>query len=347
MTSRVFAIVTAVCCIGSGPAVRGQSGELGRHEFESKHMGTTFRIVLYAPNKATAEAASKAAFARVAELDDIMSDYNPKSELMRLCAANDAAPGKPVPVSRDLFAVLAKGQAVSKASDGAFDVTVGPLVKLWRLSRRTQRLPDAKDLADAKALVGYEKVTLDAKARTVALKLPGMRLDLGGIAKGYAADEALLLLKEKFGISRGLVAAYGDITCGDAPPDADGWVVDIAPISKGHKPRTLKLVNRSVSTSGDLEQFVEIGGVRYSHVLDPKTGLGLTGRRSATVIARKGVEADSLTKVASVLPPDKALALIDATDGAATYIVVKDSDDAPERVTASKRFAEFLAKDHR
>jgi len=347
MTIRVFVMVTAVCCIGFGQSVWAKPGELARHEFESKHMGTTFRIVLYAPDKPTAERASKAAFARVAELDTIMSDYNAESELMRLCKANDAAPGKPIPISRDLFEVLEKGQAVAKASDGAFDMTVGPLVKLWRLSRRTQRLPDAKELADAKQLVGYDKVTLDATARTVALKVPGMRLDLGGIAKGYAADEALLLLKDKFQISRALVAAYGDITCGDAPPDADGWVVDIAPISKSQKPRTLKLVNQAVSTSGDLEQFVEIGGVRYSHVLDPKTGLGLTGRRSATVIAKKGIQADSLTKAASVLPPDKALALIAATDGAATSIVVKENDDTPERVTASKRFAQFLAPDRR
>lgn len=347
MTTRVIAIVTAVCCIGFPSSVRAMPPELTRHEFESKHMGTTFRIVLYAPDKPTAEAASKAAFARVAELDGIMSDYNADSELMRLCKANDAAPGRPIAVSRDLFEVLEKGQAVAKASDGAFDMTVGPLVKLWRLSRRTQRLPDAKELADAKALVGYEKVALDAKARTVTLKVPGMRLDLGGIAKGYAADEALVLLKDKFRLTRALVAAYGDITCGDAPPDADGWIVDIAPLSKSQKPRTLKLVNQAVSTSGDLEQFVEIGGIRYSHVLDPKTGLGLTGRRSATVIAKKGIQADSLTKAASVLPPDKALALIDATDGAATFIVVKATDAAPEHVTASKRFAQFLAADRR
>ncbi|OWK36101.1 FAD:protein FMN transferase [Fimbriiglobus ruber] len=335
----------------SGTAVEGADyakapadERLERHEFESKHMGTLFRVVLYTADKATAETASRAAFARVAELDAIMSDYNPNSELMRLCKANDTAPGKPAAVGAELFDVLQKAQITSKISGGSFDVTVGPVVRLWRLARRTQQLPDAKELAAALAKVGYEKIALDPAARTVALKVPGMRLDLGGIAKGYAADAALALLKEKFGITRALVAASGDIACGDAPPGKEGWSVDIAPISKNRKPRTLTLVNRAVSTSGDLEQFVEINGVRYSHVLDPKTGLGLTGRRSVTVIAPKGVQADSLTKAASVLPPAKALAVIDAIDGAATYIVVKDSDDADEQVTTSKRFVGYLAK---
>ena len=115
---------------------------------------------------------------------------------------------------------------------------------------------------------------LDAAKKTVQLATPGMQLDLGGIAKGYAADEALKLLREKFGITPALVAAVGDIACGDPPPGKDAWAVDIAPIAKSQKPRTLRLANAAVSTSGDLEQFVEIGGVRYSHVLDPKTGLG-------------------------------------------------------------------------
>ena len=317
--------------------------KLARFEFESKHMGTVFRVVLYAADKAAAEKAAANAFARVAELDRAMSDYNPNSELMRLCKDNDADPGVAMKVGDDLFDVLDKASAVSAASDGAFDVTVGPLVGVWRIARRTQQLPDAKEIAEAKAKVGFRMVTLDPKAKTVALKVPGMRLDLGGIGKGYAADAALAVLA-KAGISRALVAASGDITVGDAPPDADAWTVDIAPIGKGMPARTVKLVNAAVSTSGDLFQFVEIAGVRHSHVLDPRTGLALTGRRSVTVVARRGTQADSLTKAASVLPPDKALKLIDGTDVAACFIVVKESDDAKEVVTESKRFADYLKR---
>ncbi|WP_232069805.1 FAD:protein FMN transferase [Gemmata massiliana] len=300
-------------------------------------MGTTFRIVLYAPDKAAAKKASDAAFARVGELDGIMSDYKKDSELMLLCKEFATEVGAPVKVGEDLFLVLRKADELSKKSDGAFDVTVGPVVQLWRLARRTQRLPDPKEFDAARAKVGYKKVQLDATKQTVQLLTPGMQLDLGGIAKGYAADEALKLLRDKFGIKQALVAAYGDIACGDPPPGEDGWKVDIAPIAKSQKTRPLKLANAAVSTSGDLEQFVEIGGVRYSHVLDPKTGLGLTGRRSVTVIAPNGTTADSMTKAVSVLPPEQALKLVEETPGAATYIVVLDKDEKPV-ATASKRF---------
>ena len=325
------------CCIGLASA--GSAAE--RFAFESPHMGTTFRVVIYGDDRPTVEAAAKAAFARVSGLDAIMSDYKADSELMRLCRENDADPGKPRPVSADLLAVLEKGQAVAAASDGAFDVSVGPIVRLWRTARRTQVLPDPKELADALGKVGYRKLTLDLTARTATLAVPGMRLDLGGIAKGYAADAALAVLKEK-GFPRALVAASGDIVVGDPPPGQAGWSVDIAPIASGRPARRLTLTNAAVSTSGDLFQFVEIGGLRYSHVLDPRTGLGLTGRRSVTVIAPTGVQSDSLSKAASVLPPDRALELIDGTPGAATYIAVKESEEVAEKVTASKRFDSFM-----
>jgi thiamine biosynthesis lipoprotein len=168
-----------------------------------------------------------------------------------------------------------------------------------------------------------------------------MQLDLGGIAKGYAADEALKVLREKFGIKQALVAAAGDITCGDPPPEKEAWEVDIAPIAKGQKPRRLHLANAAVSTSGDLEQFVEIGGVRYSHIVDPRTGLGVTGRRSVTVVAANGISADSMTKAVMLMPREKGLALVEETPGAAAYIVVVGNDEKLE-TTATKRFKDFL-----
>lgn len=311
-----------------------------RFEFESKHMGTTFRVTLYAADKATAKKAADAAFGRVAELDGIMSDYKKDSELMLLCKSFATKSGEPVKVSDELFFVLLRAGELSKRSDGAFDVTVGPVVQLWRLARRTQELPDPKEFAAARALVGYKNVQLDVVKQTVHLRVPGMQLDLGGIAKGYAADEALKVLRDKFGIKRALVAASGDIACGDPPPGADGWMVEIAPIAKSQRPRALTLANAAVSTSGDLEQFVEIKGVRYSHVLDPKTGLGLTGRRSVTVIAPNGITADSMTKAVSVLPPEQALKLVEDTPGAAAYVVILDKDEKPV-TTASKRFPQF------
>src|SRR5262245_24585153 len=312
-----WALVAAVSL--SPFAARAGAGEPNRHEFESAHMGTKFRIVVYA-DRATAEKAAKAAFARVADLENVMSDYKRDSELMKLCIANDADPGRPIKVSDDLFRVLDHAGRVWKLSDGAFDVTVGPLSAIWRIARRTQELPDANELAVAKALVGFEHVTLDRKAKTVTLRLKGMRIDLGGIAKGDAADQALAVLKVH-GIKSVLVAASGDIVVSEPPPDKDGWTVEVSPLGK-EKPKYLKLASAAVSTSGDLFQFVEIKGVRYSHVLDPKTGLGQAGRRSATVIAKRGIEADSLTKAVLLLPADKAVELIESIDGAATFVAV-------------------------
>jgi thiamine biosynthesis lipoprotein len=312
-----------------------------RFEFEQPHMGTKFRIVLYAPDKQTAERASTAAFERVAELNRIMSDYDPKSELMQLCQKFDQPDHPAVKVSPDLFFVLKTGQDLAKASDGAFDMTVGPVVKLWRIARRTQKMPDEKELAEARSKVGYTKMELNEKDSTVRLLTPGMRLDLGGIAKGYAADEAQAVLK-KHGLTSALVAAGGDIAVSDAPPGSNGWKIDVAPLTKDSPRRTLVLQNAGVSTSGDAEQFVEINGVRYSHIVDPKTGLGLTGRRSVTVIAKKGIDSDSMTKAVMILPPEKALALVEKSDFAAALIVILD--EAGERATESKRWLNFLQK---
>ncbi len=309
-----------------------------RYEYEENHMGTTFRVVLYATEKAVAVKAVRAAYQRVRDLELVMSDYRVSSEVMRICVANDASPGKEFAISSDLCTVLGHALDVSKASDGAFDVSVGPLSLLWRESRKSKSLPDAAVLDAAKAKVGYAKIVLDRDMKLLRLRVAGMRLDFGGIGKGFAADEALAVLKAH-GCPSAMVAASGDITFGDAPPGRDGWTVDIAPIGKGRPTRTVKLTNASVSTSGDLFQFVEIAGVRYSHVLDPKTGLGLMGRRSATVIAKKGYLADSLTKAASVLPTDKALSVVESFNGSAMYLVFEDTD---EKIVESKAFAAFL-----
>jgi thiamine biosynthesis lipoprotein len=240
-----------------------------------------------------------------------MSDYRSTSELMQLCAK---AGGPPVPVSPELFYVLEKAVAVSRLSDGAFDVTVGPVVRLWRRCRRTQRLPEPDQLAAARALVGYQNIRLDAAKRTVQLLKPGMQLDLGGIAKGYTADEALKVL-QAHGIDRALVAAGGDIAVSGPPPDQPrGWSIAIAPADESERnaPPTLFLHDGAVSTSGDAEQHVVIDGRRYSHIVDPRTGIGLTDPITATVVARRGIDADSLTKVVSVLGPERGLKILES-----------------------------------
>jgi thiamine biosynthesis lipoprotein len=301
-----FLILLTVAGLSGGGYGRPDP-ELTRFESIEPHMGTQVRIVLYAPDEVAAKQASRAAFQRIADLNRIMSDYLADSELMRLCKQ---AGGPPVPVSPDLFAVLARAAETSRITDGNFDVTVGPVVRLWRRSRRSQLLPDEKELTAAKALVDYRMVVLDPVARTVRLAKPGMMLDLGGIAKGYAAEAAQVVLK-RFGVARALVAAGGDIAVSGPPPGKAGWEVGIAraPGEPTDGP-TLVLHDCGVSTSGDAEQYVEIGGKRYSHIVDPRTGLGLTDSWQVTVIAPGATTSDGMTKVLCVLGPDRGLKAI-------------------------------------
>jgi thiamine biosynthesis lipoprotein len=308
---------------------------LKKYHFSEPHMGTTVSVTFYAEDEATAKKAAKATFARVVELDGIMSDYRPSSELMQLCKK---AGGPPVPVSKELFTVLEFAQEISRRSNGALDVTVGPVVRLWRKARRTRELPSVEALEKARALVGYQKMKLDPKNRTVQLSLIGMLLDLGAIAKGFAADCMLAVLRQ-FGITRAMAVLGGDIAVGEPPPGTKGWKIGIAPLKNPlAKPaKYLLLRNQGVSTAGDVEQYVEIGGKRYSHIVDPKTGLGLVGRMSVTVVARNGLTADALDTTACVLGPERGLKLIDDTPGAAGYLVFED------RKLTTSNFAQFEA----
>lgn len=336
MKLAVIAVGIAWAALGlvCGPC-RADDSPLKRFEFTETHMGSPFQVVLYTTDEAAARRASQAAFRRIAGLDAALSDYNPDSELMRLC---DQAGGPPVKVSADLFDVLQRALEVSRRSDGAFDVTIGPVVRLWRRARRNRKLPDSDTLARALALVGYEQVRLDAAHRTVQLLKPGMKLDLGGIAKGYAAQAAIRALHEQ-GIDQALVGGAGDIVVGSPPPGTAGWTVGISPLEgTGARPtRFLRLHHRAVSTSGDTEQFVEIGGKRYSHIVDPKTGLGLVERSTVTVVARGGATADALATAACVLGPDRGLALVDATEDAAA-LVLRANQDGKLDVRQSSRW---------
>ena len=288
---------------------------LSRFEFEETHMGSPFHLVLYSTDEATARRASRAAFDRIAALNAVLSDYDPESELSRL---SQAAGGPPVRVSADLFDVLERSRRMSERSGGAFDVTIAPVGRLWRRARRDGKLPDPARIAEARQLVGSDKMVLDPKARTVRLLKPGMKLDVGGIAKGYAAQAALDVLKAA-GVTRALVGGAGDIVVGDPPPDADGWKIAIAPLDPklGDRPPTLLLKNAAVSTAGDAERFVVIDGHRYSHIINPATGLGHEDRAAVTVVAPDGATADALETTAYLLGPERGLKLVDETPGAA------------------------------
>ncbi|HLK56474.1 MAG TPA: FAD:protein FMN transferase [Chthonomonadaceae bacterium] len=316
LCATLWVVMAGVCWADDGP-------NLTRFEYKEYHMGVDVRMVVYAPDQATAERACAAAFERFAELDTIMSDYRADSELMRLC---DKAGGPPVPISRDLFIVLQRSQEVAQRSEGAFDVTCGPIVRLWRQARKTHLLPAPEEIEHARSLVGWQKLRLDPRKRTAQLLVLGMKLDLGAIGKGYADDCAQKALKQ-YGITRALVEAGGDMVVTDPPPGREGWKIEVPNARTTSDAPILLFSNIAISTSGDTEQFVEIGGKRYSHVVDPRTGQALTDRIEVTLTARDGLTSDSLSTavgvVSSVSGVEKGQALVKTYRGAKAYIRVE------------------------
>ncbi len=286
-----------------------------RFEYRQLQMGVEARLVLYTSDSTRAVDAARAAFQRIAELDAIMSDYREDSELMQLARA---PAGTWVPVSAPLWVVLEQAQEFARLSGGAFDITAGPLVRLWRESRRTGELPDPAALSEARSRSGWSNLSLDPGQRAVRLAVAGMQLDLGGIAKGYAADEALAVLSEH-GIDRALIEFGGDIVAGAPPPGRPAWQVRIDDPSGA--PPVVHLTGTAISTSGDVVQFVEIDGVRYSHVIDPRTGVALQDRVAATVIAPSGILTDALATLAGVLGPDDGARFLDTHYPAVTHYI--------------------------
>ncbi len=290
----------------------------GRYEFSLQRMGTVFRIVLYAPDRNEASIAANDAFDRLEQLEQIMSDYRETSEVARLCRE---AVWNPRPVSRELYYVLENSLRISAITGGAFDVTVGPVVALWREARRAKRLPDPQALAKAEAAVGYGNLVLDPRERSVLLKRDDMKIDLGGIGKGYAADEAIKLLKSR-GIRSALVDGGGDVTLGDAPPGERGWKIAVHdPDSSPARFSTLMLSNVGVATSGDAYQHLDVDGRRYSHIVNPSNGEGLTDSVSTTVIAPDGITADALATAMSVMPVRDALRVAGSMSGVSVSLV--------------------------
>jgi len=267
------------------------AARLERFEFSQIRMGVDTPIVVYAPREAQAVEACRAAYTRISQLEQQMSDYRLDSELNAICKE---AVGRWRRASRELFYVLWRAHRLAQQTDGAFDPTIGVLVRLWREARRTGRLTDPQTPREARARAGYRLMELCPHRRAVRLRTEGMQLDLGGIAKGYACDHALRVLR-RYGITRALIQMGGDIVAGEPPPDAPAWRIALA---EGGE---TTLARGALSTSGSTEQFVEIDGVRYAHIIDPRTGLGLTKLILARVRARDGITADSLATAAAVL----------------------------------------------
>ncbi|MEK6701307.1 MAG: FAD:protein FMN transferase, partial [Planctomycetota bacterium] len=221
---------------------------------------------------------------------------------------NRLAATLPVSVGKETFGVLSEAKEIAQMSGGALDVTIHPLMQLWHCTTKEGRLPSSREIEAALGLVAHSGLSVDPNNRCVQLQHPGMGIDLGGIAKGYAAQAGVERMRE-LGLPICLVSLAGDVAAGEAPPGARGWTIVAEPEQRGAMARRLLIVNGAASTSGDTFQFVEIGGVRYSHIIDPRTGLGMKVRRSVTTVGVQGAIVDGVATALTILGRERALEL--------------------------------------
>jgi thiamine biosynthesis lipoprotein len=336
---RVAALAALLAAVPTVPIVG--TAALQRFEGVEPHMGTLVRITLFAPDEAAARAAFTAGFDRIRALNATLSDYVAGSELNTVTRE---AVGRAVPVSAELFAVLSRAQALAEATGGAFDVTQGPVIRIWREARRAGRLPDPTRLRAASRRSGYRHMRLDPVRRTVAFDIAGMQLDVGGIGKGYAASEAVAAIG-RAGVDRALVAVSGDLAFSGAPPGQRGWRVRIhrGDVGATDVPEILQLTDGAVSTSGNTEQHLDVDGRRYSHVIDPASRTGLTDDITVTVVARHGIDADGLDTAIGILGVDRGMALIERDPEAAAFIVIRA--DGNVTTHASSRMQALVARE--
>ncbi len=307
-------IAAGVLCVLTGcatPAVAPGAGAgpaLQRHDYHRVIMGSPCRLVAWAPDAAAADEGARAAFARLGQVDEALSDWMRASEVRRL----PSRAGTPVAIGPDLRAALAASMDFSRDSGGAFDVTVGPLTKLWRAARAAGTPPPASDVAAARVRVGWQHVRLDAAG--YAADTDGVELDFGGIGQGFGADAALEALRAA-GIACAMVDLSGDVAAMGTPPGSEGWRIALDDGGAAGGAPTLLLADAAVTTSGDRFQHLDIAAPdgtsrRASHILDPRTGQPIATRTSVTVVARRATDADALATALSVLGPDGSAALL-------------------------------------
>ena len=303
------------------------TGRAKQAEADSGHrlvMGTFARVVAIGANSKVADKTIEAGLSEIQSVDKLMSDYKSDSEISRV---NKDAFTRAVAISEPTYEVLKRSIEFSKLTGGAFDITVGPLVDLWHSAKKKNSIPRDEELAAARAKVGFEKLILDDKQRTVQFAVEGMRLDLGAIAKGYAVDKAIEAM-QKAGAVGGMVDIGGDLRCFGKPPKGKTkWSVGLQnpDINKNADESDLllilKLDSAAVATSGDYQQFALIEGKRYSHIINRRTGAGAVGLSSVTIIADSATDADALATAVSVMGAEKGLALIEKMPGVEAILI--------------------------
>ncbi|MBI5756258.1 MAG: FAD:protein FMN transferase [Nitrospirae bacterium] len=283
-------------------------------------MGTIVEITAVAGDEESANRAMTAAFNEIRRLEDIMSTYKPASDISRV---NASAGLNPVKVHKDLILAVKKALIFAEMSGGAFNIALGPAIDLWNVAE-SKEIPSRKELSAIKPLVDYKNIIVDEKEGAIFLKKRGMRINLGGIGKGIAADYAYDVLK-RHGIKSGIIAVAGDLRVFGKRPDGNKWGIGIThPRKKEGILATAHLADMSMSTSGDYERFFIKNNIRYHHILSPDTLQPARGFQSVSIIARDSTTSDALSTAIFAMGPDKGLKLVEKLNDVEAVIVRED-----------------------
>jgi FAD:protein FMN transferase len=309
--------------------------EIQGFESEFPAMGTLINIKLFGSDASAVSYALKAVQERARKIESILTDYDPESETSKLTEV--ATEGQAVSVSEDLWNVLTVSDRWHQVSSGAFDASLGNLTRLWRTQRRTKKASSNEQRKTALDDSGWKYVHLDFAKKTI--RLDGkIRLDFGAIGKGYLVDQLFEQLQHA-GFKMCLVNMSGNMRCGDAPPGREGWRIEVSPLEKGHPSlRRLLLKNISIATSGDLWQYYSLDGKRYSHILDPATGIGVPGPIAVTVLAPNAADADACATAVCVLGPTRGSHMVQSMQGVEALILEHSDADQPVRYITTEHF---------
>lgn len=287
-----------------------------------KLMGTRFDITVVASNQDIGQINIDEATAEIKRIEALISSWIPDSETSLI---NRNAGIRPVKVSLEIFQLIERAKQISELTDGAFDISFSSMDEIWKFDGSMQRKPTDAELERSIAKVGYQKIILNEKDQTVFLREKGMKISFGAIGKGYAADKAkeLLISKQVVG---GIINAAGDLTTWGTKPNGDKWIIGIAnPLSKEKIFSWLPIVESSVATSGNYEKFVVFDGIKYSHIIDPRTGQPSTGVNSVSIFAKSAELCDALATAVFIMGEEAGLSLIDQLAG--TEVILVDSNN--------------------
>jgi thiamine biosynthesis lipoprotein ApbE len=327
----------------------GQKQELKLFKKASLSMGTVFEATIYAPDKYVAEKTFNDVFQEINRLDYLMSNYKKESVLSEL---NKNASAEPANCNKELASVIEQSLQYSDITDGAFDITIGPLMKKWGFFKKKGRIPGKEELESVLESVSYKNIIIEEKTikslaknpgtvKTVFFKNPDTRIDLGGIGKGYAVDRAVSVLKQN-GISSALINFAGNIYTFGTPPGKESWVIGLQhPRESEGLLGTFEIKDKAVSTSGDYEKFFTIEGKRYSHIIDPRTGNPVKGIVSVTIVTGNATRADALSTGVFVLGLEKGMDLIEQLPDVEGIIVYENADSKLSTKTSSGMQALF------